>query len=184
MKNLLAGCVYISFHTAWTWRIRSKVESCKTIARSEFQDLSEHQNENPAVGKWVKCMYDVFHNGVFQAKLFIFPQSVLWNQPSNLWMNFYWFVGCRPNLNMSFIKNVFWGLIDKTKIPLQINVNSVPRAFDSFATANLFLIYGLTWRETIIEIYKSISKNGQKSSQAQKSISLFACVDDQTELMS
>ena len=42
-------------------------------------------------------------------------------------------------------------------------MNSVPRAkkFDLFATANLFHIHGLawTWRETRMEIYKSISKN-------------------------
>ena len=47
--------------------------------------------------------------------------------------------------------------------------------FDSFTTANLSPMYGLTWRRTKIEIYKSMSKK-KLSWHIYNSISLFACV--------
>ena len=48
--------------------LRSGALRYKTIARFEFQDLSEHQNKNPAV-KNVLNVWRFFCNGVFQAKL-------------------------------------------------------------------------------------------------------------------
>lgn len=61
--SFLAGYMYISSYTVWTGRMveqfygerftrgsdSARALSSKAVARFEFQDLSEHQNENPAM---------------------------------------------------------------------------------------------------------------------------------------